>query len=214
MVLSPRNVKGFGTAWTAIHKIFRDPRHNGLLVTSSLPRINREVLQKLLQSDQDLIRALVPVEALSPLLLEQVRVLDDLGLDEIILELAMNPRDRVVVQCLWIRTEEGLFGILADPSRNGGQILVLLVQDFLLGLAEEILEILNEHGIFLGVFLFKVHLELDHVPEIRHTDRTEEAFTYLTHYYRYYNVFFTSLIMTTNAFKLSFLSFFISSNNY
>ena len=183
MVLSPRNVKGFGTAWTAIHKIFRDPRHNGLLVTSPLPRINREVLQKLLQSDQDLIRALVPVEALSPLLLEQIGVLDNLGLDGIILELAVDPRNRIVVQGIGIRTKEGLLGILANPGRNGREILVLLIQDLLLGLAKEILEILDEHWILLGVFLLKVHLQLDHITEICHTDRAEKAFAYLAHSY-------------------------------
>ena len=50
----------------------------------------------------------------------------------------------------------------------------VLVEYLLLGLAKEVLEVLDERRVLLVVRLLEVHLQLDHVVQVRHADGAQE----------------------------------------
>ena len=63
-------------------------------------------------------------------------------------------------------------------ARRAGSPAVL-VEDLLLGLAEEVLEALDERRVLLVVLLLEVHLQLDDVVQVGHADGAEEALPHL-----------------------------------
>ena len=66
--------------------------------------------------------------------------------------------------------------LLLGARRAGSRVLV---EDLLLGLAEEVLEALDERRVLLVVLLLEVDLQLDDVVQVGHADGAEEALPHL-----------------------------------